>query len=696
MASTPLTVNTAKSYLYKSKDMIIAGLVVGIILMIIIPLSPAILDVLLVCSMTFALVILLITMFTVEPLQFAVFPTLLLVTTLLRLALNIAATRLILGQAHAGEVIHAFGTVVVGGSYVVGMVIFIIITVVQFVVITNGASRVAEVAARFTLDAMPGKQMSIDAEFNAGMINETEARDKRKRLQREADFFGAMDGASKFVRGDAIAGIVIILICIIGGFIIGIVQKNMGLVEALQTYTLLTIGEGLVAQIPALLISTATGILVTRATSEASFGQDISTQFTNFPKVMIVAALVLLVIGMVPAMPSFWFLMLASILGYAAFSANKAEQVKVEEIQEQEVREIQEQRKEPENVSTFFQVDAMEVEIGYNLILLTDEGQGGDLLHRLAAVRRQCAREMGIYVRPIRIRDNLQLNPNGYTFKIRGVDIAAGELAPGQFLAMDPLGQDLPIRGTPTKEPTFGLPAWWVSSEERDQVEMAGLTVVDCATVMVTHLTEIIKRHAHELLGRQEVKELLDVVKEKNAVVVDELVPELLALGEVQKILQNLLKERVPIKDMATILESLADASRISKDSDYLTECVRQTLARTICSQYISHESSKIVVATLHPRLEQIVSDSIEPTQMGAYPVMEPQLARQMLQKLKEDVEFLAMRGASPVLLCSSKVRLPLRRLTERLLPQLAVLSMNEIASNVEVEVIRTVTLDED
>jgi flagellar biosynthesis protein FlhA len=696
MASTPVSFATAKSVIQKSNDMIIAGMIVGIILMIIIPLPPALLDVLLVFSMTFGLVILLITMFTTEPLQFSVFPSLLLVTTLLRLALNIAATRLILTQAHAGEVINAFGQVVVGGSYVVGMVVFIIITIVQFVVITNGASRVAEVAARFTLDAMPGKQMSIDAEFNAGMINEHEARDRRKRLQREADFFGAMDGASKFVKGDAIAAIIIIIINIVGGFIIGIVQRGMTIVESLQLYTLLTIGEGLVAQIPALLISTATGILVTRATSEASFGKDLTRQFTNFPKVLIVAAVVMFILGLVPAMPTFLFFGLTVLLSFMAYRLGRAEQKKEEIIQEKEVQATQEQRKEPENVSTFFQVDAMEVEIGYNLILLTDEGQGGDLLHRLAAVRRQCAREMGIYVRPIRIRDNLQLNPNGYAFKIRGVDIATGELAPGQFLAMDPLGQDLPVRGTPTQEPTFGLPAWWVSAEDRDQVELAGLTVVDCATVMVTHLTEVIKKHAHELLGRQEVKELLDVVKEKSGVVVDELVPDLMALGEVQKVLQNLLKERVPIRDLASILEALADAARISKDPDYLTECARQTLARTICGQYTSPDSGKIAVAALHPRLEQAVADSIEQTQMGTYPVLEPQMARNILGKLKEEIEFLTMRGSPPVLLCSSKVRLPFRRLTERLLPQLAVLSMNEIVSNVEVEVLRTVTIDED
>lgn len=694
MASpTPLPV-TVRAYIKKSSDLIIAGLIVGIILLIIIPLRPGFLDLLLTLSMTMGLVILLITMFTVEPLQFSVFPSLLLVTTLYRLALNISSTRLILGNAAAGKVIAAFGEFVVGGSYVVGMVVFIIITVIQFVVITNGAGRVAEVAARFTLDAMPGKQMSIDAEFNAGMINEFEARDRRKRLQREADFFGAMDGASKFVRGDAIAGIIIIIINILGGLIIGMVQKNMSFLQALQTYTLLTIGEGLVAQIPALLISTATGILVTRATSDASFGKDLSSQFLNFPKVLIVATFILFMIGLVPAMPNILFLSLAGTTGYLAYSMIRTEQKKTVAKQEQIARESREQKKEPENVFAYFQVDTMEIEIGYNLILLTDEGQGGDLLHRLAAVRRQCAGEMGIYVRPIRIRDNLQLNPNAYSFKLRGIEIAAGELMPGQFLAMDPLGQELDVKGTPTTEPTFGLPAWWVSAEDRDHVELAGFTVVDCATVLVTHLTEIVKRHAHELLGRQEVKELLDVVKERNSVVVEELVPDLMTMGEVQKILQNLLKERVPIKDLAGILEALADGARISKDPDYLTECTRQALARTICSQYTGADSSKIAVVTLHPRLEQTVADSIEQTQMGAYPVLDPQVARQVLNKLKETVDNLTLRGFPPVVLCSSKVRLPFRRLTERFLPNLAVLSMNEIAPHVEVEAVGTVIFD--
>ena len=684
----------ARAYLKKSSDMIVAGMIIGIVLLIIIPLSPGVLDVFLTLSMTLGLVILLITMFTTEPLQFSVFPALLLVTTLFRLALNISSTRLILSNAAAGNVIAAFGEFVVGGNYVVGLVVFVIITVIQFVVITNGAGRVAEVAARFTLDAMPGKQMSIDAEFNAGLINEIEARDRRKRLQREADFFGAMDGASKFVRGDAIAGIIIIMINILGGFIIGVTQKNMQLMQAVQTYTILTIGDGLVAQIPALLISTATGILVTRSTSDTSFGKDISSQFSNFPKVLMLAGGILFILGLIPAMPNFLFLTLAGATGYISYAMVQEQKKKKVLEQERAVsRQAQEQKREPENVFTYFQVDTLEIEIGYNLIPLTDESQGGDLLQRLAAVRRQCAGEMGIYVRPIRIRDNLQLSPNAYSFKLRGAEIASGELMPGQYLAMDPLGQELEVKGIPTTEPTFGLPAWWVAAGDRDQVEFAGFTVVDSSTVLVTHLTEIIKRHAHELLGRQEVKELLDVVKEKTPVVVEELVPDLLTLGEVQKILQNLLKERVPIKDLATILEALADGARISKDADYLTEYTRQSLARIICRQYTGL-TNKISVITLHPKLEQTITDSIGQTQLGSYPVLEPQAARQIMNKLKESVEKLTLQGLPPVVLCSSRNRLPFKRLTERFLPNLTVLSLNEIAPNIEVEAIGTVMLD--
>lgn len=694
MASPAPLALTARTYIKKSSDLIIVGLIVGIVLLIIIPLSPWFLDIMLTLSITLGLVILLITMFTVEPLQFSVFPTLLLVTTLFRLSLNISSTRLILGDGAAGKVIEAFGQFVVSGNYVVGMVVFIIITLIQFVVITNGAGRVAEVAARFTLDAMPGKQMSIDAELNAGLIDESQARNRRKHLQRETDFYGAMDGASKFVRGDAIAGIIIIMINILGGLVIGVAQRHMPLLEAVQTYTLLTIGDGLVTQIPALLVSTATGILVTRSTSDVSFGKELSIQFTSFPKAFIMAAGILFILGLIPSMPNLLFLSLSGVIGWIAYNMVKEDTKKTAREQERvAARQVQAQSKEPENIISYFQVDTLEIEIGYNLIPLTDEGQGGDLLQRLAAVRRQCAGEMGIYVRPIRIRDNLQLNTNTYSIKLRGIEIASGELLPGHFLAMDPSGQDMDIKGVPTTEPTFGLPAWWVIAGERDRVESEGCTVVDCSTVLVTHLTEIIKRNVHELLGRQEVKELLDMVKEKNPVVVEELVPDLLTMGEVQKVLQNLLRERVPIRDLAGILEALADGARTSKDADYLTECTRQALARTICRQYTGADA-KIPVITLHPKLERVLADSIEQTQLGPYPVLEPQVARQVLNKLKESLENLTLRGLPPVVLCSSRVRLPFRRFTEKYLPNLAVLSLNEIASNIEVEVVGTVMLN--
>lgn len=680
--------------LKKYNDLIIAGLIIGIVLMIIIPLPPGLLDFFLILSMTLGLVILLITMFTTEPLQFSIFPSLLLVTTLFRLALNISSTRLILGEGAAGKVIEAFGQFVVGGNYVVGAVVFIIITIVQFVVITNGSGRVAEVGARFTLDAMPGKQMSIDADLNSGLITEDEARAKRERLQRESDFFGAMDGASKFVRGDAIAGIVIILINVFGGFIIGVVQMGMPMTEALSRFTILTIGDGLVGQIPALLISTAAGILVTRATSEGNFGQDLSKQFLNFPRVLLLAGIIIGVIGVIPAMPNLLFLSMSGALLYASRVMLQAEKKKAQAEEQAQVAQAQKQTKrEPENVFSYFQVDPLEIEIGYNLISLTDEAQGGDLLQRLAAVRRQCASEMGILVRPIRIRDNMQLPYNAYSIKIRGVEVAGGELMPGHHLAMDPLGQDLKFNGIPTTEPTFNLPAWWVTGQDREFVELNGFTVVDCSTVMVTHLTEIIKQHAHELLGRQEVKELLDVVKEKNPAVLEELLPDMLSLGEIQKVLQNLLKERVAIRDLVTILEAMADGARLNKDPDYLTDNVRQGLARSICQRY-TDEQGKLSVITLHPRLEQSVQDAIQQTQFGAYPVLEPQMVRKLLDKLNNIVEDITMRGINPVLLCSPRVRLPFRRLIERYLPNLAVLSLNEIPANVEVEAIGTVSID--
>lgn len=683
-----------KTQLRRNMDLLIAGLLVGIVLLIVIPMPPRVLDVLLAISITSGLVILLVTMFTTDPLQFSVFPALLLVTTLYRLALNISSTRLILGQAYAGNVIDAFGHFVAGGNYVVGFIVFIIITVIQFAVITSGAGRVAEVAARFTLDAMPGKQMSIDAEFNAGLITEAEARERRKRLQREADFYGAMDGASKFVRGDAIAGIIITLINIIGGLAIGTLQKGMPVTEALHTYTVLTIGDGLVAQVPSVLISTAAGILVTRATSDHSFSLDLSRQFTSFPRVLYVAAGILFVLGCIPAMPNLLFLSLAGISFWAGHSlVREKEKEEAQKIEARARRQAEQARREPENVATYFQVDPLQIEIGYNLVSLADEAQGGDLLPRLAAMRRQCALELGIYVRPIRIRDNLQLPPNAYVFKLRGEEAASGELMPGYYLAMDPTGQFTDIKGIPTTEPTFGLPAWWVPPGERERLEMAGLTVVDPSTVMVTHLTEFIKAHAHELLGRQETKELIEAIKEKDPAVVEELVPNLLTLGEVQKVLQNLLRERIPLKDLVTILEALADGARISRDTDFLTEHARSALARTISRLYLTPEK-KLAVLTLHPRLEQAIADAVQQTQMGAYPVLEPGLAKRIIEKLREQAEKISLKGLTPVVLCSPRIRLPFRRLIERSLPAVAVISLNEVVPGVEVEVIGTVSVE--
>ena len=678
----------------QNTDIIVGGLVISIVLLIIVPLPAIALDLLLTISITLAMVILLITMFTTETLQFSIFPALLLVTTLYRLALNISSTRLILGQAEAGKVIDAFGQFVVSGNFIVGLIVFIIITVIQFVVITAGAGRVAEVAARFTLDAMPGKQMAIDADFNSGLITEEEARERRSRLQREADFFGAMDGASKFVRGDAIAGIVIIIINIVGGITIGVLQMGMPVAQAMQTYTLLTVGDGLVTQIPAVLISTASGILVTRASTNNNFGEDLAKQFSGYPKVLFLVAGILFVMGLIPAMPSGIFIVFSMLLALLGYSLTRDRQRA--EFMEQETvarEQLHEQKREPENVSSYFQVDPLQIEIGYNLIPLTDEGAGGDLLGRLASVRRQCAAELGIYVRPIRIRDNLHLPPNRYVIKLRGEEVASSELMPNHYLAMDPAGLSVEVPGISTQEPTFGLPAWWVSSSDRNKVETAGLTVVDCSTVLVTHLTEVIKSHAHELLGRQEVKDLLDVVKERDAAVVDELLPGLVTVGDIQQVLQNLLKERVPIRDLASILEAIANAVHFNKDPDYLTEHVRSAIARTICRQHVNQEH-KLFVITLHPKLEHIIIAALQQTQLGTYPVLEPSITKQIIDRLNASVEKVSLRGMNPIILCSPRVRLPLKRLTERYISSLIILSLNEIIAGVEVEAIGTVVLE--
>jgi len=669
------------------RDLLVALLVILIVLIIIIPIPKGLLDLLLAFSLGFSLVILMTTMFTTDALQFSVFPSLLLITTLLRLSLNISSTRLILLYADAGDVIAAFGEFVVGGDFVVGLVVFLIITVIQFVVITSGAGRVAEVAARFTLDAMPGKQMSIDADLNAGLLTEDEARQKRKALQQEADFFGAMDGASKFVRGDAIAGIVIILVNIAGGLVMGIWRMGMEPMEAVNTYIRLTVGDGLVSQLPALLVSTATGILVTRAGAEQSLGEGLTAQLTAFPKVIVLVSGILAVMALLPGLPALPFLALAAAAAYLAYNLNQNLKAKDETAHAQQAATV---TRQPENVLNLLKVEPMEIEIGYNLIPLTDESQGGDLLERLTAVRRQSALELGMYVKPIRIRDNLQLKANEYVFKIHGVDTERGETYPGLFLAMNPGGSEETVRGTPTTEPTFGLPAWWISREEKERLEINGFTVVDASTVLVTHLTEFIKRHAAELLGRQEVKEMLETVKEQYPAVVEELVPDLLTYGEIQKVLQNLLREQVPIRDLVTLLETMADSARVTKDIDYLTEACRQALNRTISAHYAPQ--GKLEALLLDPEVEELLAGSLKQTSQGMYPVLEPATIKQLIEKLGREFEQKGLAGA-PVVVCSSRVRLPFKRLVERYLPEVAVLAINELAPTIEVDAVGRVSL---
>ncbi|AYF54995.1 flagellar biosynthesis protein FlhA [Clostridium botulinum] len=678
----------AKNYF----DMIVAFGVMGIVMMIIIPMPTPILDVFIALNITIGTVIILLTMFTTEVLQFSVFPTMLLITTLFRLGLNISSTRLILRDGYAGKIIETFGKFVTGGNYVVGVIIFLIIIIIQFVVITNGAGRVSEVSARFTLDAMPGKQMSIDADLNAGLISETDARERREKIQEEASFYGAMDGASKFVKGDAIAGIIITIINVIAGIIIGVVQKGMPASEAATTYVQLTIGDGLVSQIPALLISTASGILVTRSASSENFGNLLVKQLTGFPKVLAVASAVLFFLGIMPGFPKVAFFIFAAATGVSAYLLYKEEKESVVmQIQTEQEELIETEKREPENVTNLIAVEPMDIEIGYGLIPLADEASGGDLLQRIASVRRQCAIEMGIIVQPIRIRDNLQLQTNEYLIKIRGTVITKGELMSSMLLCMDPTGEEMDMQGIRTVEPTFGLPAVWINNDQREEAEIKGLTVVDPTTVMVTHLTETIKAHCYELLGRQETKMIIDTVKEKYDTVVEELIPDLMTIGEVQKVLQSLLKEKVSIKDMVTILESLADNSRNTKDIEVLTEYVRFALARNICNPLVD-ENGVLTVAVLSPELEDLISNNIQKSMQGSFPAVDPETTSSIFNSIKNILDSVQFYDNQPVILVSPKIRPAFRRLIEMVFPQLTVLSLNEVPNDVEIRTEGVVT----
>ena len=674
-------------------DVLVAFGVMGIILMIIIPLPSFLLDILLVVNIALSVLILLMTLFSTNVLQLSIFPTLLLVTTLFRLGLNLSSTRLILGEGYAGNIIESFGNFVVGGNYVLGVIIFLIIIIIQFVVITNGSGRVSEVSARFTLDAMPGKQMSIDADLNSGMIDEKTARRRRRELQQEADFYGSMDGASKFVKGDAIAGIIVTAVNIFAGIIMGVMMLDMDFGEAAQTYIRLTIGDGLVSQIPALLISTASGILVTRADSDDSVASLAGQQLTAIPKAIMITGVVLFILGIMPGLPTLSFFSLGVECVLIGMTLKKGEEKeKTESISEDLAVEETAVTNEVEDVSELLNIEALEVEIGYGLIPLADESSGGDLLQRISSIRRQCAIDMGIIVQPIRIRDNLQLEPNQYCIKIKGNRVATYTLMPTMVLCMDPMGLGLELEGIKAIEPSFGLEALWISKDKIEEAELRGYTIVDPSTILVTHLLEIVKDKSHELMGREEVKAIMDATKEKYSVIVDELIPDIMTLGEVQKVLQNLLREKVAIKDRVTILEILADNAINTKDIELLTEYVRMALNKGICEAFIDDENT-ITVATLSNEVERLIANNLQKSVNGTYPAVDPDNTNRIFNSIKEITESIAFANNRPVILVSPKIRAPFRKLVEMVFPNVAILSLNEIPNDVQIRAQAVVNL---
>ncbi|MFC2315967.1 MAG: flagellar biosynthesis protein FlhA [Selenomonas massiliensis] len=675
----------------KYSDVLIAVAIVTIVIMMIIPLPTILLDVLICLNITIALLVVMSAIYNVEALDLSVFPSLLLITTLFRLALNISSTRLILLNGYAGEVITAFGNFVVGGNAVVGFIVFVILVIVNFIVITKGSERVAEVSARFTLDAMPGKQMAIDADLNQGAITDAEAKRRREKVQRESDFFGAMDGASKFVKGDAIAAIVIMLINISGGFVIGMLQRDMDAAQALQTYTLLTVGEGLVAQIPALLISTATGIIVTRSAAEGNLGGDLVKQLFRNARIFMILTGVLLFLAIMPGLPGVPFTVLAAICGVIAWNLRRGQAVEQEVQQVEQKAKAKKEATTPENIVSLLQVDPMELEIGYSLIPLVDTGQGGDLLDRIVMIRRQCALELGLVVPTIRIRDNIQIKPNAYIIKLKGVEIARGELMLDHYLAMNSGTVFEEVPGIETTEPAFGLPALWISENEREQAELNGYTVVDAVSVLATHLTEIIKQHAAEILGRQETQNLIDNLRKTNGALVDEVVPNLLSVGEVQKVLANLLHERISIRDMSTILEVLADYGTATKDTDILTEYVRHAMARHITQQNV--QNGVLPCITLDPAIENKIAGSVQRTEHGSYVSLDPDSMQKLLMALQKELAKLTDQGYQPIVLTSPTVRPYFRNLVERSIPGLIVLSHAEIEQNVEIQILGVVRI---
>ena len=673
------------SDLFKGSNTVMAVVVVGILLVMMIPLRPFILDILLSFNITFSLTILLVSMYVLKPLDFSVFPSILLIATLFRLSLNVASTRLILlhgneGLGAAGRVIETFGHFVVGGNFVIGFIVFLVLVLINFIVITKGATRIAEVAARFTLDAMPGKQMSIDADLNAGLITEADAKIRRNEVEQEANFYGAMDGASKFVRGDAIAGIIITLINILGGLIVGVLQQGVPLSDAAHTYTLLTVGDGLVTQIPALIVSTASGMLVTRSTASSDLGKEVERQLFLQPEVIAAASVILLVFGLIPGMPKVSFLSISlamAVFAYAVFRSSKeSEKAGAGAVPEESAAE---------SVEALLPLDLLGLEIGYSLIPLVDAEQGGELLERIRGLRRQLALEMGFVVGAIHIRDDLQLKPNGYVIKLKGVEVAKGEIMLGHYLAITTGDEHIKINGIETKEPAFGLPAVWIDEKDKERIQANGFVVVDPATVISTHLTEIIKTYAHELLDRQSVQSLLENFGINHPKLVQELVPNIIPVGTLQKVLQQLLRERISIRDLLTILETLADYVPITKDVDKLIGYVRQALARTITRQYEDRDGN-ITVVMVSPDIEDSIVKSVQHTEYESFVTADPDIIQNIVSGFQKFVKIFTDRGLEPIVLCSPNTRIYLRKILEKFFPNVAVLSYNEIIDDTNIK----------
>ena len=681
MSQTTNTSPTPLESLMRRSDILLALGVVCILVVLVIPMPVWLMDFALAFNITFSLIILLSTLYVRKALDLSIFPGLLLLITLMRLSLNVATTRLILSEAYAGDVINSFGQFVVGGNYVVGFIVFAILVIIQFVVITKGAGRISEVAARFTLDAMPGKQMAIDADLNAGLITDTDARSRRAEIAEEADFYGAMDGASKFVRGDAIAGILITLINIIGGFIIGVAMNDMSMTEALRTYTLLSIGDGLVTQIPALIVSVSAGLIVTRAASDDNMGGDLVRQLTSQPSAILVAGAILFVFGVVPGMPTLTFFTLGGVVGAIGYMARQDQQKQslAEATASEEVAKAPEERTED-----LLKVDPLEVEIGAGLIPMVDSNQGGDLLQRVSTVRRELAIELGIVIPPVRIRDNVELEPNVYRIKLNGVKVGLFELMNDHLLAIDPGAIDDSIEGFSTTEPAFGLKATWTIPNLKETAEARGYTVVEPSAVLATHLTEIIRTNAAELLTRQDVAGLIDTLKEDAPALVEESVPVVVTVALLHRILQSLLRERIPIRDLGLILETVSDYASATKEPEVLAEYARMTLKRRITELYRSPDSS-ITVFTVDPAVEQAIAESIQNSRQGLVMALAPEVMERLIKSVNEEAQKLTNAGSTPICLCSPNVRLALRKVIETSNPQVVVLSFNELVSDVEV-----------